>query len=146
MTENVQVTIKGLQNDSVDENVIESINMGQFIEINNKIYVKYDEILDGESSLTKNIIKIDNGNVEITKRGPISTHMRFCANEKTISLYNTPFGSLYLSIFTRSVLIDRKEDIIYIFIDYSLEVNEEQLSEYKMEICIKTKEIAEQSI
>jgi len=142
MTENVLVTIKGLQFDSVDENVIEVIHIGRFSEINNKIYVKYDEILDGETSLTKNLIKIGDGSVEITKRGQVSTHMQFCANEKTMSLYNTPFGSLYLSIFSRSVEIDKKEDEIHILIDYSLGVNEEQISECKVEICIKTQDIA----
>jgi len=137
MTENVIVTIKGLQFDSVDENVVEVINIGRFSEINNKIYVKYDEILEGEMRTATNLIKIGEGIVEITKRGPVSTHMRFLPNEKTMSLYNTPFGSFDLGILARSVDIDKKEDAIQIFIEYSLELNEEIISECKVEICIK---------
>ena len=137
MTENVLVTIKGLQFDSVDENFIEVINIGRFSEINSKIYVKYDEILEGEMRTTTNLIKIGDGIVEITKRGPVSTHMLFSPNEKTMSLYNTPFGSFNLGIFAKSVDIDKKEDAIHIFIEYLLEANEEQISECKVEICIK---------
>ena len=146
MTENVIVTIKGLQFDSVDENVIEVIHIGRFSEINNKIYVKYDEILEGEIRATTNLIKIGEGIVEITKRGPVSTHMQFCPNEKTMSFYNTPFGSFNLGILSRIVDIDKNEDAIYIFIEYSLEVNEEQISECKVEICIKLQNRAEKFI
>jgi len=137
MTENVLITIKGLQFDSVEENVIEGIHIGRFSEINNKIYVKYDEMLDGERDPTSNLIKISEGRVEIIKRGQISSHMQFFANEKMISLYNTPFGSLHLGILTTNIDIDKNEDVIHILLEYSLEVNEEQISDYKVEICIK---------
>ena len=137
MTENVLVTIKGLQFDAVDENVIEVINVGRFSEINDKVYVKYDEMLEGEKNPTRNLIKIIEGSVEIVKIGSVSSHMKFCANEKTMSLYNTPFGSLHLGILARNVDIKKKEDVIHILIEYSIEVNDEQVSENKVEICIK---------
>jgi len=145
MTEDVLVTIKGLQLDSAEENVIEVINIGRLSEINNKIYVKYDEMIDGEKNLTRNLIKIEEGNVEIIKKGVVSSHMHFCANEKTMSLYNTPFGSLHLGILARNVDIKKKEDVIHILIEYSIEVNDEQISENKVEICIKQQDKAENS-
>ncbi|SEW08216.1 DUF1934 domain-containing protein [[Clostridium] fimetarium] len=146
MTENVLITIKGLQFDAADENLIEQINIGRLSEINNKIYVKYDEILDGENSLTRNLIKISEDSVEITKRGPVSAHMQFCASEKTTSLYKTPFGSLQLSILARNVDIDKKKEAINILIEYSIEVNDEQISENKIQICIRQQEKAENLI
>ena len=145
MTENVLVTIKGLQFDAVDENVIEVINVGRFSEINDKIYVKYDEMLDGEKNLTRNLIKIGESSVEITKMGSVSANMKFCANEKTMCLYNTPFGSLHLGILARNVDINKKEETIHILIEYSIEVNDEQISENKVEICIKQQDKAENS-
>jgi len=146
MTENVIVTIKGLQFDSIDENVIEVIHIGRFSKINNKIYVKYDEILEGEMRTATNLIKIGEGIVEITKRGPVTTHMQFSPNEKTMSLYNTPFGSFNLGILARSVDIDKEEDAIHIFIEYSLEADEKMISECKVEICIKSQDRAEKFI
>jgi len=146
MTENVLITIKGLQFDAADENLIEQINIGRLSEINNKIYVKYDEILDGENDLTRNLIKISEDSVEITKRGAVSAHMQFCANEKTTSLYKTPFGSLQLGILARNVDIDKKKEAINILIEYSIEVNDEQISENKIQICIRQQEKAENLI
>ena len=146
MTENVTVTIKGLHFDSVDENIIEKINIGRCSEINNKIYVKYDEILEGEMRTVTNLIKIGEGRVEITKRGPVSTHMQFSPNEKTMFLYNTPFGSFNLGILASKVDIDKEEDAIHIFIEYSLEANEEMISDCKVEICIKPQNRAEKFI
>jgi len=146
MIENVLVTIKGLQFDSVEENVIERINIGRFSEINSKIYVKYNEIIDGEKNLTSNLIKISEGNIEIIKRGQVLSHMQFCENEKTMSLYNTPFGSFYLGILTRKIIIEKMEDYINILIDYTLEVNYEHISECKVEICIKPQDRDEKRI
>lgn len=137
MTENVLVTIKGLQFSSGDEQAIEIINLGKFSEINGKLYVKYDEMLEGENRLTSNLIKIGENSVEITKKGPVTAHLLFNANEKTMTYYDTPFGSLYMGIFSRSLEIDKNEDSIRISIDYSLEVNYEELSDCKVTILIK---------
>lgn len=142
MTENVLVTIKGLQFNTSDKDIIEVINIGHFSEINDKIYVKYDELSDSEKILTNNLIKIGKGSVEIIKKGPISTHMLFTVNEKTMAFYNTPFGSMYLSIIAKNVEIDKKEDAINIWIDYFLEINYEQISECKVEISIKPQDKA----
>jgi len=143
MTEDVLVTIKGLQLDSAEENVIEVINIGRLSEINNKIYVKYDEMIDGEKNLTRNLIKIEEGNVEIIKKGVVSSHMHFCANEKTMSLYNTPFGSLYIGILASKIAIEKNKNNINILIDYTLEVNNEEISECKVKISIKPQDRAE---
>lgn len=137
MTENVLVTIKGLQFNALDEDAIEIINVGQYSEINGKIYIKYDEMLEGESRLTSNLIKISEGNVEITKKGSVSAHLSFQANEKTMTYYETPFGSLYLGIFSKKLAVDKKEDAINISIEYSLEVNYEEISECSVNICVK---------
>lgn len=137
MTENVLVTIKGLQFDTADKDVIEVINIGHFSQINDKIYVKYDEMSDSEIMLTSSLIKVGKNSVEIIKKGPVSTHMLFTVNEKTMAFYNTSFGSMYLGLITRNVEIDKKEDAISIWIDYFLEINYEQISECKVEICIK---------
>ena len=59
------------------------------------------------------------------------------ANEKTMTYYETPFGSLYLGIFSKNIEIDRREDGIDILIEYSLEVNYEEISECRVNISVK---------
>lgn len=142
MTEKVLITMKGLQFGDSSEDMVEVINIGQYSEVNGNIYIKYDEMLDEGNVLTSNLIKIVDDSVEIVKKGPITANMKFIVNEKTLTYYNTPFGSLYLGIFAREVDIDKQEDVINILIDYSLEINYEQISECKVEICIRPQERA----
>lgn len=137
MTENVIVTIKGLHFDSGEKEAIEVINVGCFSEINQKIYIKYDEITDVQTMRTNNLIKIKEDRIEIIKKGPVSTHMIFTSNEKTKAFYDTMYGRFSVGITTKNVVVDRKEDAIDIRIDYLLEMNEEQFSECKVEISIR---------
>ena len=137
MTEKVLINIKGLQFNSEDEDAIEVINVGHFGEINGKMCIKYDEMLEGENKLTSNLIKISEGSVEIIKKGHLTAHLLFNANEKTMTYYETPFGSLYLGIFSKNIEIDRREDGIEIIIEYSLEVNYEEISECRVSISVK---------
>lgn len=143
MKEKVYINIKGLhftpENDEDEqEEAIEVINVGKYSIINGKEYIKYDEVVEGESGKCTSIIKIDGDTVEITKKGPVTAHMSFVKNKKTMTFYETPFGNLYLGIFARDIDIARSEDKINISIDYSLELNYELVSDCKVDIEIGT--------
>ena len=56
-----------------------------------------------------------------------------------MTFYETPFGNIYLGIFSREVDIQRTEDTIKISIDYSLELNYEQVSDAKVVIDISSR-------
>lgn len=137
MTEKVLVSINGLQFEDNDSDAIEVIHVGKYSELNGKCYIKYDELVEGESNITKNLIKFSEGNVEVTRKGPFGAHMSFVENQKTMTYYNTPYGSLFLGIFSRSIDIIRQENVIKVLIDYSLEVNYENVSDCKVTIQIK---------
>lgn len=136
MTEKVLITIKGLQLGNSSEDVVEVINIGKYSEVNGKIYIKYDEAIEESNLVSNNLIKIDENCIEIVKKGPISTTMKFIQNNKTMTFYNTPFGNIYLGIFTREIEINKQEDSIHIEVNYSMEMNYEQLSECNVQISI----------
>ena len=136
MTKDVYVTIKGLQFADDDSDIIEVINIGQFSEINHSVYIKYDEVIEGESMVSHNLIKISDDGVEITKKGPVTAHMSFVPNQKTMTYYETQFGNLYLGIFARTVEIEKTDSKITIEIEYSIEVNYEQISECNVSVVI----------
>lgn len=122
---------------------IEVINVGHYGLINGNEYIRYNE-LDEDGSKIKNTIKIaseDDGTVvvELSKKGKYSTHMIFIAGKKSTTAYETPFGSLLLGIYTRSIRIKREEDNIVIKIEYSLDVNYNTVSECNVEINISEK-------
>ena len=131
MKEKVYINIKGLQlaaqnvprdYEEDEDDPVEVINVGRYRIINGKEYIKYDEVLEG-----------------ITKKGPVTAHLSFVPGEKTMTFYETPYGNIYLGIFSRSVDMQRTEDKLTISIDYALELNYEQVSDCKVDIEISSK-------
>lgn len=144
MKDKVYVKVSGLHmtaDESVaDEEVIEVINVGTYRIVNGKEYVKYEEVYEGEGGSCTNLIRIDTDSVEITKKGAVVAHLSFKRGQKTMTAYDTPYGKLYLGIFARDIVVDRSEDKIRILIDYSMELNYEQISDCKVEIIVGAKE------
>lgn len=140
MNEKVYVTVKGLhfnpEHPDMEEDVIEVINVGVYKLIAGNEYIKYDEVYDsGEKS--KTIIKLHDKGVEITKKGELSTHMSFIPGEKTVNLYETPFGNVHMGIYSKSVDVIRQEEKISIKVRYSLEINCQHISDSSVEISVQ---------
>lgn len=148
MKERVYINIKGLQlaeqnvpsdYDAENDEPIEVINVGSYSVVNGKEYIRYDEVIEGQSQRCSGLIKIAGNVVEITKKGMVTAHLTFVPGEKTMTFYETPYGNIYLGVFARSVDMERTEDELSIHIEYALELNYEQLSECKVDIVISSK-------
>ena len=148
MKETVYINIKGLQlaaqnvprdYEEDEDDPVEVINVGRYRIINGKEYIKYDEVLEGTTKKCTSTIKIAGNSVEVTKKGPVTAHLSFVPGEKTMTFYETPYGNIYLGIFSRSVDMQRTEDKLTISIDYALELNYEQVSDCKVDIEISSK-------
>ena len=100
----------------------------------------YDEVTEGFTGNTRNIIKLTDGSLDITKKGISNVHMVFEKNKKNISYYNTPFGSILIGIDATSVDIAESEDNIDVKVKYNLEVNYEHLADCSISVNIKSKE------
>ena len=142
MTEKVYVTVKGLHvgtaaDGSQDEDKIEVINVGVYKCVAGKEYIKYDEVYD-DGDKFKTIIKLKDNGVELTKKGTVTTHMSFIEGEKTRNLYETPYGSVYMGIYSKNVDIVHEENKITVAIDYSIEVNYQLVSDSRVEICVQS--------
>ena len=82
MTKDVIITICGLQNGpETDGEPIEMIVTGEYFYKNNKHYILYDEVMEGESQVTKSRIKISTGQMELVKSGVVNVHMVFEEND-----------------------------------------------------------------
>lgn len=141
MKEKVFVKVKGLQfaNGQEEEDIIEVINVGRYRIINGSEYVKYDEVYEDSTQKSTNTIKISEKCVEITKKGLVTAHMSFVEGEKTMTFYDTPYGSIYLGIFAQNIQIERDEDDIRISIDYSIDMNYEKVADSHIDIEISSK-------
>ena len=132
---------EGFQSDGENIDEIEVINVGTYSVVNGKEYIRYEEVYDDSQERSSSIIKIDGDSVEVTKKGVVSTKMRFTMGSKNMTYYQTPYGNMSLGIITKSLEIERTEDTISIYLVYGMEVNCEHLSDCDMQITITTREL-----
>ena len=140
MTKDVIITIRGLQaGPQASEEPIETITAGEYFYKNGKHYLIYEEVMEGETQVTKNRIKIGNDCMELTKNGVVSVHMVFEKNQKNITHYYTPYGSLLIGIEAKKVDIKETDNEMDIEVDYALEINQEHAADCNIRINVKSK-------
>ena len=157
MTKDVIVSISGLQMPAEGEaEPVEVITVGDYYQKNGKHYVLYEEVKsivevrvevnEGFEGSTKNIIKMQENCIDITKKGVSNVHMVFEKNRKNMSYYGTPFGNLLVGIDAKDIKVEETEHCIDVQIDYALEVNYEHLADCTIKMKIASKEKGEFSL
>ncbi|MDY4840244.1 MAG: DUF1934 domain-containing protein [Lachnospiraceae bacterium] len=144
MTKDVLLSIKGLQfANEQDTEPVEVITSGDYYKRNGKHYILYDEVMEGFEGVTKNIIKLKENCLDVTKKGVTNVHMMFEKNKKNITYYNTPFGSIMIGIDAKDIKIEEKEESILVNVSYGLEVNYEHMVDCNIVMNIQSKESGE---
>lgn len=129
--------ISGLQFATEQEaEPVEVITAGDYYMRNGKHYIVYEEVAEGFDGKTRNIIKLDEKYLDITKKGVSNVHMVFEKNRKNVSYYHTPFGSILIGIDARDVQVKETEDRIDVEVKYALEVNYEFLADCNIKMNI----------
>ena len=91
MTREVLLKVQGLQIAPGEESeAIEVIAPGEYYFRNGKHYFLYDEVMEGQEESTRNIIKVRNDYMELTKKGVVNVHMVFEKNKQHVTYYYTP--------------------------------------------------------
>lgn len=141
MTKDVLVSISGLQFSAEDQNEpVEMITSANYYKKNGKHYIVYDEVTEGFSDTTKNIIKLGEESLDITKRGVTNVHMMFEKDKKNVTYYYTPYGSLLVGIDATDIKVLETEHDINVKVDYALEVNYQHMADCSISMSIKSKE------
>lgn len=118
---------------------VEIIAPGEYYFKNGKHYIIYDEFMEGFDSVTKNVLKLKNDSLEITKRGSSNVHMIFEKDKKNLTCYTTPFGNLMMGIDARRILIEESEEEIYAQVEYALDINYEHLADCTIQLRVQPK-------
>lgn len=145
MTKDVLLKISGLQftadnDDSGEPEPVEIIAPGQYYYKNGKHYIMYDEFMEGFDSVTKNVLKLKEDSLEITKKGTSNVHMIFEKDKKNMTCYTTPFGSLMMGIDAKSISIEESEEQINAQIRYALDVNYEHMADCTIKLQVQSKD------
>lgn len=140
MTKEVILAIKGLQMAPGEAaEPIEVIAPGEYYYRNDKHYILYDEVVEGQDEVIKNVIKCQKDYMELTKKGPVNVHMVFEKNKKNMTYYYTPYGSLQMGIDAKNIQIDEAEEYIRLSVDYGLEINFEHIANCNITIKVSPK-------
>ena len=141
MTQKVLLTLQGLQTDLSGEDAgqIETVANGDYYKKNDKHYVLYEDVTEGFDQPTKNRLKFGENMVELSRSGLVNVHMLFQENKKNLTNYNTPFGQILMGIATKKIQVTEREERITVEVDYTLEINDEFLSDCHMKIDICSK-------
>ena len=139
MTKDVLLSIKGLQfANEQDMEPVEVITSGDYYKRNGKHYILYDEVMEGFDGVTKNIIKLKDDCLDVTKKGVTNVHM-IEKNKKNVTYYNTPFGSIMIGIDAKDIQIEEQEERILVHVSYGLEVNYEHMADCNIIMNIQSK-------
>lgn len=141
MTKNVIVSISGLQfAEENDSEPVEVITAGDYYKKNGKHYIVYDEVMEGLDGITKNMIKVQENCLDITKKGVSNVHMLFEKNKKNVTYYYTPYGSLLIGIDAKKIDVQEEEHSLHISVDYALEINYEHMADCTITMKIQSQE------
>lgn len=127
-------------NDLSEPEPVEIIAPGEYYFKNGKHYILYDEFMEGFDSVTKNVLKLQQDSLEITKRGSSNVHMVFEKDKKNMTCYTTPFGSLMMGIDAHSISIQESEEELHAQIEYALDINYEHLADCSIKLHVQSKE------
>ena len=141
MTKDVLVKVSGLQfAGEEDSDSLEVITSGTYYKKNGKHYVLYDEVMEGTTEITKNVIKISEHSMEVTRKGPAAVHMVFERDKKNVSYYYTPFGNLLIGIDAKEIQVTENELDINVKVQYGLDINYEHVADCHITVDVKSKE------
>ena len=123
-----------------DNDIIEVVTPGDFYEKDGLYYAVYKETEISGMKGTTTTLKISNDKFFIIRIGSTSAKMEFDPKAKSVSLYNTPYGTLELRIETKvlNVHIDEKGGDIEV--DYNLSVSGQTPYNTQLKINIKVQE------
>ena len=138
MTKEVTVIIDGLQFGAEDE-AVSMIAPGVYHHSHGKHYIQYEENAESGEGSTQSTIKITPKRIEIVKKGVITSHMIFAVGKPSQTLYQTPYGDLFLEIQTNELVVEATTEEILASFHYTLSANGDYLSDNRIVIRVGAK-------
>ena len=138
MKQNVLITLRGTQAcpDGKPERV-ELVTHGTMTGRNGKYAISYEETeLTGTPGVTSTFLVFNPRRVVLTREGAIKSRMVFVKDTRDENLYDLGFGALLIGITTKDVQVDLDEEGGRLFIDYTVDVEQEQTTHNTYELII----------
>jgi len=123
-----------------DDDEIEVLTPGLFYTKDNSYFAEYDETSISGMEGTTTTLKIKPDKFSLIRIGSTNAEMDFDKKIKSISMYNTPYGTLELKIETKKLDVSINENGGDVLIKYLLSVEGQEPMDTTLKIKIKTQE------
>lgn len=126
------------QLDDINQHIFE--DEGRFVEMNGNYYIRFQEKMNGNEG-TPVMIKItEDKRVNLIRYGEHKTNLLFDSNGPTQTNLNTPAGLMILTVKTKNLDLYFNEQPMSgeIYIAYELEMNNQTLGQYQIELRFTT--------
>lgn len=123
---------------SNEEDIIEVVTPGDFYEKDGYYYAVYKETAISGMEGTTTTLKMCKDKFMLIRIGSTSAKMEFSKKSESLSMYNTPYGTLELKIETKDLSIDVNDEGGDIQINYILSVGGQSPQNTLLKINIKT--------
>ena len=123
-----------------DSDTIEVVSPGKYIKLDNGYKATYEETeLSGMEGTTTTVF-IKDSEVILEREGTTTTKMVFNEEEPSVSLYNTPFGMLEITVSTSALSIEMDDNGGELTIDYDMAIAGQMPLNTSLYLKIKTQE------
>lgn len=138
LTQGVPVSIK-LKTEVKQEGEVKEFFFdldGQIIKMGDTLYIRYKEEQETREEIPVTIKIEPDGKIQLIRAGELRMRLKFSYQEKTETVYRTPYGLFQISTFAHNVRFSLKDQPISgnILIDYDLYSQTEKIGEYHLEL------------
>lgn len=120
-----------------NDDTIEVVTPGEFYKKDDCYYVEYKETEISGMEGTNTTFKMNNDNFSLIRIGSTNANMNFNKNQKSLSVYDTPYGTMELRIRTNKLEVNLDEKGGDVFIDYNLSISGQDYENTQLKINIK---------
>ncbi len=118
------ITIKSIQAYDDEENTsIEMMAEGDFTFQDGKYFIDYEETEATGMEGTSTTIETDGEYVSLTREGTVDTTLLFIRDRQTTSYYDTPYGTMMMSITTEDMDVALTPEGGRLYIKYRISMN-----------------------
>lgn len=118
------------------DDAIEVVTPGKFYKKEESYYVEYKETEISGMEGTNTTFKMNNDNFSLIRIGSTNANMDFKKNKKSLSVYDTPYGTMDIKIKTNKLEVNLNEKGGDVFIDYNLSISGQDYENTQLKINI----------
>lgn len=110
---------------------------GDFYIKDGAYYARYEETEISGMEGTVTTLKIKNDELILLRKGTTSARMQFIKDLKSVSMYDTPYGTLQIETNTLYIKADVDENGGDVIVKYDMDISGQKVPTTKLEINIK---------